>query len=115
MGLERGFVSSSLALTPGDMAEYVEAVVTDRMEIEAAEILAALSHSTKRDTVAFAAKWGCKGKRVRNRVSSSESPHSDVGLHPVDPVHSGSDLAEVDSNFYPVNHSNLRYFRFISN
>ncbi|XVF07711.1 hypothetical protein REPUB_Repub06bG0163200 [Reevesia pubescens] len=94
MDLERGFVSSSLASTPGD----AEALVADRMEMEAAEILAALAHSKKRDAVSvaleFAAQWGCKRKRVRKRVSSSESLPSDICLNPVDPVQSGSDLAE---------------------
>ncbi|OMO82153.1 hypothetical protein CCACVL1_12061 [Corchorus capsularis] len=99
MDLERCYSSSLLASTPGDAAGDAEAVSTDRMEIEAAEILAALAHSKKQDAAAvaaeFAAKWGCKGKRVRRRVSSSsESPPSDVGLNPVDPVQLGSDLAE---------------------
>ncbi|OMO68281.1 hypothetical protein COLO4_29783 [Corchorus olitorius] len=101
MDLERCYGSSLLASTPGDAAGDAEAVTTDRMEIEAAEILAALAHSKKQDAAAvaaeFAAKWGCKGKRVRRRVSrssSSESPPSDVGLNPVDPVQLGSDLAE---------------------
>ncbi|XWS66710.1 hypothetical protein CRYUN_Cryun05aG0223900 [Craigia yunnanensis] len=95
MDLERGFVSSSLASTPGVSAEDAESVATDRMEMEAAEILAALAHLKKQDAVVvaaeFSAKWGCKGKRVRKRVSCSESPPSDIGLNP---VHSGSDLAE---------------------
>ncbi|XP_022743277.1 uncharacterized protein LOC111294280 [Durio zibethinus] len=100
MDLERGFVSSSSASTSEDAAEDAEAVATDRMEMEAAEILAALAHSKKRDAVAvaaeFSAKWGCKGKRVRKRVSRSESPHSDTSLNPVGSVQSGSDLAEQD-------------------
>ncbi|XWS55977.1 hypothetical protein CRYUN_Cryun09bG0046800 [Craigia yunnanensis] len=98
MDLERGFVSSSLASTPGDAAEDAEAMATDRMEREAAEILATLAYPKKRDAVSvgaeFSAQWGCKGKRVRKRVSSIESPPSDIGLNPVDPVHSGSDIAE---------------------
>ncbi|XP_022767126.1 uncharacterized protein LOC111311740 isoform X2 [Durio zibethinus] len=98
MDLERGFVSSSLASTPGDAAEDAEAVTTDPMEMEAAETLAALAHSKKQDAVGvateFAAKWGCKGKRVSKRVSSSESPPSDIGLNPVHSLQSGSDLAE---------------------
>ncbi|XWS43438.1 hypothetical protein CRYUN_Cryun16bG0103700 [Craigia yunnanensis] len=98
MDLERGFVSSSLASTLGQAEEDSETVASDQMELEAAEILAALAHSKKRDAVSvaaeFAAKWGCKGKRARKRVSSSESPPSDIGLNPVDSVQSGSDLAE---------------------
>ncbi|KAK6290120.1 hypothetical protein POUND7_001661 [Theobroma cacao] len=98
MDLERGLASSSLASTPGEAAEGAEAVTADRMEMEAAEILAALAHSKKRDAVAaaakFSAKWGCKGKRVSRRVSSSESPPSEIGLNQVDPVQSSSDLAE---------------------
>ncbi|XVF55682.1 hypothetical protein PTKIN_Ptkin06aG0056400 [Pterospermum kingtungense] len=95
MDLERGSLSSFLTSRPGDAAEDVEVGATDQMEMEAAEILAALAHSTKRDVVSvaaeFAAKWGCKGKRVRKRLSSSESPPSDIGSNP---VQSGSDLAE---------------------
>ncbi|XP_021289340.1 uncharacterized protein LOC110420382 isoform X2 [Herrania umbratica] len=98
MDLERGLASSSSASTPGEAAEGAEEVTADRMEMEAAEILAALAHSKKRDAVAvaveFSAKWGCKGKRVSRRVSSSESPPSEIGLNPVDPVQSSSDLAE---------------------
>ena len=98
--MERGFVSSSLASTPGVAAEDAETVTTDRMELEAAEILAALAHPKKQDSVAvaaeFSAKWGCKGKRVRKRVSCSESPPSEIGLNP---VQSGSVLAEVGFNW----------------
>lgn len=103
MDLERGLASSSLASTPGEAVEGAEAVTADRMEMEAAEILAALAHSKKRDAVAvaakFSAKWGCKGKRVSRRVSSSESPPSEIGLNQVDPVQSSSDLAEVGFNW----------------
>ena len=105
MDLESGYGSSKLASAPGDAAEDAEVVTADRMEIEAAEILAALAHSKKRDVLAvateFAAKWGCKGKRVRRRVSSSsssESPPPDVDLNPVDPVQLCSDLTEVGLN-----------------
>ena len=100
INLERGFVSSSLASTLRDAAEDAEAVETDQMEMEAAEILATLAHSKKRNAVSiaseFAAKWGCKGKRVRKRVSCSESPPSEIGLNP---VQSGSVLAEVGFNW----------------
>ncbi|TYI87212.1 hypothetical protein E1A91_D04G120600v1 [Gossypium mustelinum] len=66
------------------------------MDMEAAEILAALAHSKKRLAVSvsaeFGAKWGCKGRRLRKRASTStESLPSGVGSNP---VQSGSDLAE---------------------
>ncbi|KAA3463954.1 G-box-binding factor 1-like protein [Gossypium australe] len=89
MELGRGSLSSSCASPTADAA-------ADRMDMEAAEILAALAHSKKRVAVSvsaeFGAKWGCKGRRLRKRASTStESPPSGVGSNP---VQSGSDLAE---------------------
>ncbi|KAK8600462.1 hypothetical protein V6N13_059765 [Hibiscus sabdariffa] len=76
---------------------FIQAVATG---LEAAEILTAFTHSKNRDAVSvgveFAAKWGCKGKRARKRVSTSESPPSDIGLNSVDPVQSCSDLVEAE-------------------
>ncbi|MBA0660683.1 hypothetical protein Goklo_012660 [Gossypium klotzschianum] len=94
MELGRGFLSSSCASPTADAAE--DALAADRMDMEAAEILAALAHSKKRLAVSvsaeFGAKWGCKGRRLRKRASTStESPPSGVGSNP---VQSGSDLAE---------------------
>ncbi|GMI71016.1 hypothetical protein HRI_000771000 [Hibiscus trionum] len=98
MDLVRSFCPSSLDSTMGEVAEDEEAVATDLKDMEAAEILTAFARSKNRDAVSldveFSAKWGCKGKRVRKRVSSSESPPSDIGLNPVDPVQSCSGLAE---------------------
>ncbi|MFQ6641478.1 hypothetical protein Gotur_015951 [Gossypium turneri] len=96
MELGRDFLSSSCASPTADAAE--DALAADRMDMEAAEILAALAHSKKRLAVSvsaeFGAKWGCKGRRLRKRASTStESPPSGVGSNP---VQSGSDLAEQD-------------------
>ncbi|KAL1175404.1 hypothetical protein V6Z11_A04G087500 [Gossypium hirsutum] len=90
----RGLLSSSCASPTADAAE--DALAADRMDMEAAEILAALAHSKKWVAVSvsaeFGAKWGCKGRRLRKRASiSTESPPSGVGSNP---VQSGSDLAE---------------------
>ncbi|KAL1175403.1 hypothetical protein V6Z11_A04G087500 [Gossypium hirsutum] len=92
----RGLLSSSCASPTADAAE--DALAADRMDMEAAEILAALAHSKKWVAVSvsaeFGAKWGCKGRRLRKRASiSTESPPSGVGSNP---VQSGSDLAEQD-------------------
>ncbi|KAK8553932.1 hypothetical protein V6N12_030911 [Hibiscus sabdariffa] len=85
----------------GEVADDGEAVTTDLKDMEAAEILAAFARSKNRDAVPvdveFSAKWGCKGRRVRKRVSTSESPPSDIGLNSVDPVQSCSGLAEYRS------------------
>ncbi|PPS19176.1 hypothetical protein GOBAR_AA01395 [Gossypium barbadense] len=94
MELGRGLLSSSCASPTADAAE--DALAADRMDMEAAEILAALAHSKKWVAVSvsaeFGAKWGCKGRRLRKRASiSTESPPSGVGSNP---VQSGSDLAE---------------------
>ncbi|KAK8303017.1 hypothetical protein V6Z12_D04G124000 [Gossypium hirsutum] len=94
MELGRGFLSSSCASPTADAAK--DALAADRMDMEAAEILAALAHSKKRLAVSvsaeFGAKWGCKGRRLRKRASTStESLPSGVGSNP---VQSGSDLAE---------------------
>ncbi|TYJ39640.1 hypothetical protein E1A91_A04G083900v1 [Gossypium mustelinum] len=94
MELGRGLLSSSCASPTADAAE--DALAADRMDMEAAEILAALGHSKKWVAVSvsaeFGAKWGCKGRRLRKRASiSTESPPSGVGSNP---VQSGSDLAE---------------------
>ncbi|TYI32823.1 hypothetical protein ES332_A04G089400v1 [Gossypium tomentosum] len=96
MELGRGLLSSSCASPTADAAE--DALAADRMDMEAAEILAALAHSKKWVAVSvsaeFGAKWGCKGRRLRKRASiSTESPPSGVGSNP---VQSGSDLAEQD-------------------
>ncbi|KAG4152082.1 hypothetical protein ERO13_D04G102100v2 [Gossypium hirsutum] len=96
MELGRGFLSSSCASPTADAAK--DALAADRMDMEAAEILAALAHSKKRLAVSvsaeFGAKWGCKGRRLRKRASTStESLPSGVGSNP---VQSGSDLAEQD-------------------
>ncbi|KAK8500067.1 hypothetical protein V6N12_037927 [Hibiscus sabdariffa] len=101
MDLGRSFCSSSLASTMGEVADDGEAVATDLKDMEAAEILAAFARSKNMDAVPvdveFSAKWGCKGRRVRKRVSTSESPPSDIGLNSVDPVQSCSGLAEYRS------------------
>ncbi|GLT40614.1 hypothetical protein SLA2020_147320 [Shorea laevis] len=92
MDLERGFVSSSAGLSPRSSAEKA----ADRLELEAAEALAGLAHLAMRETTAdSAAKWGSKGKRLRKRVKS-ESPPSDPGFNPADPVRTASDPAEED-------------------
>lgn len=98
MELGRGLLSRSCASLTGDAPE--DALAADRMDMEAAEILAALAHSKKRVALSvsaeFGAKWGCKGRRLRKRASTStESPPSGVGSNP---VQSGSDLAEVDES-----------------
>lgn len=65
-------------------------------ELEAAEALADLAHFAKRECCAAesAGNWGHKGKRAGKRVKS-ESPPTELGLNPPDPVTRYSDLAEV--------------------
>ncbi|XP_039013373.1 uncharacterized protein LOC120143011 isoform X2 [Hibiscus syriacus] len=100
MDLEGGLSSSSLASAAED------AVAVDRMDVEAAEILAALAHSNEWAAAAtafsgeFGAKWGCKGRRVRKRVvtSGDESLPSGIGSNPV----LAEDQAVVDQEQSPV-------------
>uniref|UniRef100_A0A2P2JJ32 Uncharacterized protein n=1 Tax=Rhizophora mucronata TaxID=61149 RepID=A0A2P2JJ32_RHIMU len=90
MDLEMGLVSSwnssssspsfsSASSSPSrSSSSSVVVAVADRIELEAAEALADLAHSAKRESCGgdSGSQWGCKGKRAKKRVKS-ESPAAD--------------------------------------